>query len=316
MSVAGTASLSAARTWREAVSPRTGAHIAVVAALLLAVYWTPIRVILVARWISDANWSHGWLIPGFSLYFLYVQREALKRVVPRPSYLGALLLAIALAGNFLFAWVYIFGYLQAVTIVGAIVGVVLLLGGWPVLRLVWFPILFLLLAIPLPQGHYVALTQPLREMASSAGAMLLPMLVPGLHAEAQAVVIDYILPNGTTGQLNVEEACSGMRLMMAFVTLGLAMAYLGDRPPWQRLVMVGFCIPIAVACNTVRVTLTGWFTVTGHTELARGTPHQLLGIAMLLLALGLYALVGYVLSHLWIDADKTQATPAPVSDRP
>jgi exosortase len=99
----------------------------------------------------------------------------------------------------------------------------------------------------------------------------------------------------------VEEACSGMRLMMAFVTLGVAMAYLGDRPVWQRLVMVASCVPIAVACNAIRVTVTGLLHVYGRGELARGTPHQLLGFVMLAIALGLFSALGYVLSRLFIE---------------
>ncbi len=88
---------------------------------------------------------------------------------------------------------------------------------------------------------------------------------------------------------------------MAFVTLGVAMAYLGDRPTWQRLVMVFACVPIAIFCNTIRVTTTGLFFVYGHEDLARGTPHQLLGFAMLALALGSFSLLGYVLSHLFVE---------------
>ena len=129
----------------------------------------------------------------------------------------------------------------------------------------------------------------------------MPWFASGLYAEAQAVVIDYVMPGGARGQLNVEEACSGMRLMMAFVTLGVAMAYLGDRPAWQRLVMVAACLPIAVFCNAVRVTTTGLFFIYGHEELARGTPHQLLGFVMLAVALGLFSLLGYVLSRLFIE---------------
>lgn len=280
-------------------------QIAIVGALIAGVYWQTIRAVLVARWISDGNWSHGWLIPAFSLYFLYLRRDELVRVQARPTMLGAVVLMLSLTWFFVFSWVYPIAYLQALSIVGTVFGAVLLLGGWPVTRLTWFPILFLLLAIPLPQRQYFELTFPLRAWASTAAAALLPMFIPGLHTEAQAVVIDYIAPNGASGQLNVEEACSGMRLMMAFVTLGLAMSYLGDRALWQRLILVASCIPIAVVCNTVRVTLTGYFTITGREELAQGTPHQLLGIAMLLLALGLFAAIGYALDHLFVEGEES-----------
>jgi len=288
-----------------------GVRIVVVAVLVLLVYWGPIRHYLVARWIADGNWSHGWLIPLFSVYFLVIRREELALCTPRANYLGAVILAFSLTAYFWSAWRARMAYPQTLSIVGTIFGATLLLGGWSVMRIAWFPILFLLFAIPLPQSIYVELTRPLRELASTAAAAMMPLFIPGLHTEAQAVVIDYMRPGMAPGQLNVEEACSGMRLMMAFVTLGVAMAYLGDRPLWQRIIMVASCLPIAVLCNAVRVTTTGLLTITGHADYAQGTPHQLLGILMLLIALGCYSLIGYVLSHLFVEtADEADASPA------
>jgi len=290
------------------IHPAARVQIAIVTVLLIVVYWAPIRGLLVSRWINDGNWSHGFLIPVFSLYFLYMRRDAFSLVRASPNYLGAVILILALAMYFSFAWVIPMGYPQGVSIVVSIFGLTLLLGGWPVVRVAWFPIVFLLLAIPLPHRVYVELSRPLREWSSMAGATLMPVFMSGLHTQAQALVIDYLTPDGRTGQLNVEQACSGMRLLMSFLTIGLAMSYLGDRPMWQRWVMVACCIPIAVFCNTVRVTVTGLLTVAGRTDLAQGTPHQVLGIVMLGLALGLFWLLGYVLSNLWVDvADDTQS---------
>ena len=253
--------------------------------LLVLVYWGTIRSQLILRWLNEGDWSHGWLIPLFSLYFLATRREQLLRCRPKGSYAGAVVLVLSLAMNFASAWVYRMAYPQAVSIVGAIFGVTLLLGGWSVIRVAWFPICFLLFAIPLPQGLYVQLTMPLREIASSAAAAIMPWFTPGLYTEAQAVVIDYVMPGAPAGQLNVEEACSGMRLMTA----------------WQRIIMILSCVPIAVFCNTIRVTTTGLLYVHGHQDLARGTPHQLLGILMLMIALGLFLAIGYVLSRLFVE---------------
>ena len=298
-------------SWNGSISTVARIRIAVVAALVLAAYWGPIRHYLVARWLVDGNWSHGWLIPLFSVYFLVMRREDLARCVPRPNYLGAVILALSLAVYFWSAWRARMAYPQSLSLVGTIFGATLLLGGWSVMRVAWFPIAFLFFAIPLPKSLYVELTRPLRELASTAAAAVMPLLVPGLHTQAQAVVIDYVRPGMAPGQLNVEEACSGMRLMMAFVTLGVAMAYLGDRPLWQRVIMVASCLPIAVLCNAVRVTITGLLTITGHAEYAQGTPHQLLGMAMLLIALGCFSLIGYVLSHLFVEAaDEADAAAA------
>ncbi|UCE58676.1 MAG: exosortase/archaeosortase family protein [Phycisphaerales bacterium] len=301
MSASGPADATMPRSPGELILPTTWLRIAVVSALVLMVYWGPIRYTLIERWINDGNWSHGWLIPAFSCYFLWMHRKRLFSATIRPSYLGALVMVISLALYFASAWWFRMSYPQAVSIVGVILGATLLLGGWGLTKVAWFPILFLLLAVPLPQQTYVQVTQPMRAFASSGAALIMPVFAPGLYTEAQAVVIDYIVPGGARGQLNVEEACSGMRLMMAFVTLGVAMAYLGERPAWQRLVMVIACVPIAIFCNTLRVTATGLFFVYGHEDLARGTPHQLLGFVMLAVALGLFSLLGYVLSHLFIE---------------
>jgi exosortase len=228
--------------------------------------------------------------------------------------------------NFVFAWRFRMAYPQALSLVGAVFGLTLLFGGWSVMRVAWFPIAFLVLAVPFPDRYYVELSMPLRRWASTAAAALMPLLADGLHTEAQAVVIDYIAPGRPPGTLNVEEACSGMRLLMAFVTLGVAMAYLGERPWWQRAIMIAFCIPIALVCNTIRVTMTGLLYVYGDVspawlqtcgiasvrDLAQGTPHQMLGLLMLLIALGCYAVIGYVLSHLLVE-DNLDFGAAPAS---
>lgn len=280
----------------------------VVAALLVVAYWTPIRQIEL-RWRSDPNWSHGYLVPVFCLYFLWSRWDVLSRVMVRPSYLGALILTGSLGLFFAGSWWLRMTYPQTVSIVGAIFGTVLLMGGWAVIRLVWFPIVFLLFAIPVPYEQWVALTRPLQELSCSAAALIMPLLLPGLHTDAQSVVIDclYTFKNAQ-GELdfrrvplNVEEACSGLRLLMTFLALGTAMAWLDERPAWQRVLMVLSCLPIAMFCNFIRVTVTGLLTVTGNETLASGTPHMLLGIAMVGLAFGLFALFGNVLRHLFVE---------------
>lgn len=289
------------RSWNGLLPAPARIRIAVVVVLLFLVYWAPIRHTLIGRWLSDGNWSHGWLIPALSLYFLATKREELSRCRPRPSYLGAVVLALSLTAYFVSAWWLRMAYPQALSIVGAIFGLTLLLGGWSVMRVAWFPILFLLLAIPLPHSIFVELTMPQQKLASSVAAAVMPLFAPGLITESQAVVIDYVMPGLLPDSLNVDEACSGMRSIMAIVTLGVALAYLRDRPTWQRIIMVLFCVPIAIGCNTIRVTVTGLLYVHGHPEWAKGTAHQVLGILMFAIALGLFLLVGHVLSRLLVE---------------
>ncbi|MFQ5463874.1 MAG: exosortase/archaeosortase family protein [Phycisphaerae bacterium] len=282
----------------------------VLAALIILAYWDTIRGDLIGRWISDGNWSHSWLIPLFSVYLLYGRYDELRAARVEPGWTGTLVLAASLMLFFVAGWVLRIAYLQRVSLVGTILGTTLLMAGWSVLRIAFVPIGLLLLAIPLPAQLYIDLTTPLRELATTIAATVLPMFCPGLMVESQAVVIDYFLPGSPPGQLNVEEACSGMRLMMAFVTLGVVMAYLKNRPGWHRVVLVLSCLPIVVLCNSVRVTITGLLHIHGYLDWARGTPHQLLGISMLFLALGLFAVVGLVLDHLFVEPPEDDAPPS------
>ena len=296
--------LSSVIGWRGLV------QIAVIGALAIAAFWTPLRETVIQRWIDDGNWSHGWLVPLFSLYFLHTRREELARADVRPSFLG-LPIIIAFLGAYY--WTVLFlpiSYARPVCFVGVLFGATLFLGGWHIVRVAWFPLAFLLLAVPLPDSLYVDLTMPLRKISSVVAAQILSA-IPNLQTDISGVVIDYVYKN-THGSLNVEQACSGMRLMMSFVTLGVAMAYLGDRPTWQRIIMVLSCIPIAIICNIIRVTTTGILYVFKDQPIGqrldleswtRGTPHALIGLAMLPIALGLFALVGWILNNFFVEDD-------------
>jgi len=286
--------------WDDVLPPQSWVRIAVLTGLLTLAYGH-VLMGMVGKWLHDANWSHGWLVPLFSVFFLVTRRAQLLYCRPRTNWIGGVILVAALTLYFVSAWRLRMGYPQAVSLVVAIFGLTLLMGGWSVVRIAWFPIVFLLLAVPLPQSVYVDLTMPLRKFASQVSAVVMPWFAPGLHAEPQAVVIDYVMPGRGSGQLNVEEACSGMRSIMAFVTLGVAMAYLHERPTWQRIALLASCVPIAVLCNTIRVTITGLMYVYDRQELARGTPHELLGVAMFLVALGMYSALGYALSNFFVE---------------
>jgi exosortase len=194
-----------------------------------------------------------------------------------------------------------YGYLRSISVIGAIGAIVLFLGGWGLFKYTWLPVGFLVFAVPLPDRYYVALTMPMRKFAATIATALLN-LVKGLEATASGVVIDVIYKGQRLEPpLNVAEACSGMRLLMAFLALGVAMAYLHYRPVWQRLVLLASTIPIAVFCNIVRVTVTGFIYILIHPKYAQGIYHDLLGLAMLPLAFGLYGFIAWFMSSLFIE---------------
>jgi exosortase len=179
--------------------------------------------------------------------------------------------------------------------------VVLFLGGWRLVKYVWLPIAFLVFAVPVPVRYYVRLTMPMQKLAAGVAGGLLG-LVPELETNVEGVVIDVTYRGiELTPALDVAEACSGMRLLMAFLALGVAMAYLHYRPIWQRIVLLASTIPIAILCNVVRVTVTGFIYVLIHPKYTQDIYHSILGLAMLPLAFGLYGFLAWFMSSLFIE---------------
>ncbi|MBN1437062.1 MAG: exosortase/archaeosortase family protein [Sedimentisphaerales bacterium] len=261
------------------------------------------------RWTSDASESHGFLIPAFSLYFLYQDRLRWSQLKAKPSFWGLLLIFGSL---FMYAgFFYIgMGYPRQVSILGVLLGTILLLGGWRAFWLSLLPVLFLIFAMPLPARMYYQISMPMRELASAAATMILNVMPNIDWVEATGVVIHgtHLGADGAAEpfSLNVAEACSGMRLLQAFLALGVAMAYLEKRPIAHRVVLVCSTIPIAIFCNMLRVLLTGFIHIYIGADYATGTLHTLLGMAMLVVAFGLYGLLAWLMNNLFVDESETK----------
>jgi len=287
---------------------RLGVHnyikILIIAGLFCFLFRNDIEGI-VNRWLTDSSWSHGFLIPLFSLYFINQKREEILRCAAnnefRPNYLGLVLLVFAIL-FYPFNIVHLqYGYLRSIDMIATLGAIVLFLGGWILVKHTWLPVAFLVFAVPLPERYYRELTIPMRQWAATVAGGLLN-LVPELEAAANGVVIDVFYKGmPLEPPLDVAEACSGMRLLMAFLALGVAMAYLHYRPLWQRIILLVSTVPIAIFCNIVRVTVTGFIYVLIHPKYAQGIYHDMLGMAMLPLAFGLYGALAWFMSSLFID---------------
>jgi exosortase len=261
---------------------------------------------IIHRWQTDPSWSHGFLIPVFSLYFLSQHKKEILNVKFKSNYLGLFFLVCALIFYVFNVVQFRRGYLNPITLIASLGAIVLFLGGWKLVRYSWLPICYLFFAVPLPDRIYRSLTIPMRQWAASVAAVLLNM-VKDLEATANGVVIDVVYKGQPLEpSLDVAEACSGMRLLMAFLALGVAMAYLHYRPAWQRIVLLMMTIPIAILCNIVRVTVTGFIYVLIDPKYAQGIYHDFLGFGMLPLAFVFYGFLAWFLSSLFVEEDIVQ----------
>lgn len=266
-------------------------------------------------WRENLDWSHGFLILPFSLYLVHVRRGELARVPARPSWAGLPVLLAGIAGYFYAVWAKI-GYPQPLTMIPVIAGVVLLLAGPTVLARCAFPIGYLVLAMPPSDRLYKLITQPMQQGAATVAEFVLNLL-PGVVPVRSGINLEVF--DAVTGALRasftVAGACSGMRSLLAFLALGLAMAYFTPRPMWQRFAMAVLVLPVALFCNAIRVVITGILLTYKLADFASGTPHTLLGIGTFVLGMFIYSALLYIMDNFFVDdpdaiADKAHGSGA------
>ncbi|HMD53526.1 MAG TPA: exosortase/archaeosortase family protein [Phycisphaerae bacterium] len=262
---------------------------------------------LVSTWYRNPDFSHGFLIPVISAFFIYLQWQTLKELPVRNSLIGLTILIFAVASQVIFL---VHGQIQFshLSMLVVLFGLVLWLLGWDYLKILWLPICYLIFMINPPQALYVKLTTPLQYVAASAGVHMLPLF--GITAARDATVIR-ILVGSDWQKLNVAEACSGMHMLTAFFALAIALAYSTPRPVWQKIFLALCALPIAIFCNALRVTLTGVLYAYAGQEWAAGSTHENLGLLMLipamLMQLGAAGLIDILQKHLFIDDSSGQS---------
>lgn len=249
---------------------------------------------LVQVWRTNDQYSHGFLVPGFAIFLLWLRRERLDRSAVRPGLvIGSLLLALGiglrLAGVY---WYYL--WLDTIAIVPCVAGVCWLLGGWAAWRWAWPAILYLTFMIPLPYRLSTALSAPLQSLATTASTFVMQVIGLPALSEGNVIVLN-------EARLNVIEACSGLRMLVVFVALSTAMALLARRPLLDKLILLASAFPIAVVSNIIRITMTGILHETTSSETANAFFHDLGGWVMMPLGLLFLALEVKLLSHLFID---------------
>lgn len=226
-----------------------GVAAAIVASGILLAYW-PVITGLVDAWSNDDNYSHGFFIVPLAAFFAWERRHAFMKAPTRPSMLGLGLVAgslLMLVGGMLGAEFF----LSRVSLVGVIAGALLFLYGWPRVRVMLFPIAFLLLMIPLPAIIFNQIAFPLQLLASHMGEFTIDRLEIPILREGNVL----ILANHT---LEVAEACSGIRSLVSLFTLGIVFGYFSDDRPWMRAVIALSAIPLAIVTNGLRVASAGW----------------------------------------------------------
>ena len=266
-------------------------NLALMAALAAAigVMYAGVLTSLVRQWASDDNYSHGFFVVPLALYFAWARRDALRTAAVRPGLFGLILIvgsllvwAAGLLGSELF--------LTRVSLVGVIGGTVWFVWGQRHARILAFPILFLVLMIPLPSIIFNQIAFPLQLVASQVGetaiaAAGIPVLREGnvLHLPART--------------LEVAEACSGIRSLVSLLFMAIVLGYFTDLRTSGRVVLTLAAIPIAILANAARVAGTGLASEWIGPAAAEGFFHTFSGWLMFVVAFGALLLMQQLLSQ-------------------
>ena len=254
-----------------------------VLALLLALLYHGVAVKLVTDWYQLPDFSHGFLIPFFAVFLLWDKRHEIENTAIAPSWAGLWLVACGLFLLLLGTFVADL-FLQRSSFVLLMAGLVWTLLGRPMLGQVKFVLFVLLLAIPLPAILYNQITFPLQTLASKLASALLPLAGVPVLREGNVIQLPVM-------QLEVAEACSGIRSLMSLFTVAVIYGYFLERKNWRRVVLALSSLPIAVAANGARIFGTGLCVQYWDPQKAMGFFHEFSGWLMFLVSLGCLYLV-------------------------
>ena len=281
----------------------------VCAAALLALYIWQFGIFLRSQGIhathDTSDWGHTLVIPLIAGYFVYLNRE---RILERPfktTWIGLLPIAMGV-GVYALATVgpkpvrhfNIEGFGAWLTLFG----LVLLFCGWRAMLYLWFPLVYILVfGQKISDNLLTRVTFQMQDI-TARGAHFLLNLAVDVDRTGNTLFIFY---EGERKPLNIAEACSGMRMLMAFLALGVAMAYTGFKRFWQRAALIVMAVPTAIFVNVLRVVTLGALSL-ADSDFAAGDFHNFVGLVWLIPAFLIYLGFMAIIRHLVIEDASSQ----------
>jgi exosortase len=264
--------------------------------VIVATYWRTIWP-LWKDWQRDDNYSVGQLVPLAALYMVWHARNRLRDIDWRPCWWGIVPLLAAQGARY-YGLVAVFESAERYALVLTIVSVVLLVGGWERFKRLGWVMAFLFLMVPFPGKIHNFISNPLQSWATMGAVFFLEITGATVVRQGNVVLLENEMP------LAVAEACSGLRMLTAFIVVGATLAFLMRRSLWQKLVVTLSSIPVAIMCNMVRIFLTAWLYTRFDGEVAETFFHDFAGLLMMPLAVGILIGEIWLLGQIFVQEDE------------
>lgn len=271
----------------EAPQPKARNLLTVIPFAALLVIYLPALYDLVVDWYTDANYSHGFLVPVISGVLLWKKREKLaaaRRALDRRG----LIVIVAGLGLFIIANGAAEYCSLRLSFVLTLFGLTYYLFGREVMKLCWFEIFFLVFMIPIPYVIYYGLTFPMQTLAAKITAGALHFIGMGTIRQGNIIHI-------SGHSLEVAEACSGIRSLVSLLALGAIYAHVTQRRFTAQLVLFLSTVPIAVISNVFRVFVTSLLVYTVTDRITEEPLHSIMGLSVFVAAFVMLFTFGLVL---------------------
>lgn len=247
---------------------------------------------LLKRWGEQQELSHGYFLPVIAGWLIWARRDALRASLGKPVALGLAGVAVSaivlVLSELTVTSLMIFQHLAMILLCSSLA---LALGGWRVFWLTLLPVGFLLFMVPPPYWAITILSQQFQLWSSQLGVWMIELV--GIPVYLSGNIIDL-----GEYKLQVAEACSGLRYLFPFLSLGFLAAYLYKAPLWQRAIVFLSTIPITIVMNSFRVAVTGLLVQRFGPEHAEGFIHMFEGWVVFIMCLAMLFLVIALLSKL------------------
>ena len=261
---------------------------AIIVACLVLLYFSVLQG-LISDWIHMPDFSHGFLIPIVSFYFVFERRKELSVLNRSSNWIGLVLLlfgiVLLLLGNLATEY-----FTMRFSMLVVLAGIILFLLGKEFYKTLLFPLVFLVFMIPIPSVLMDRITFPMQIFASKVAASSLYLI--GIPALREGNVI--LLANTS---LEVAEACSGIRSLISLLALSVVFAYFSQKTTLKRVLLILSTFPIAIIANAARVTGTGILAHHYGDKVAQGFFHGFSGWILFVIAFVCLFLLGTVLSR-------------------
>jgi exosortase D (VPLPA-CTERM-specific) len=257
--------------------------------VILAAYYSVLRFLILHDWALE-DYSHCYLIPFVFLYLIWEKRKQLVETPSTASWLGFIPFVFGV-GLF---WLGELGgefFTMYISLWLVFVGLLWIHTGWQKIKIMAFPIVILLAMFPFPNFINTKLLLKLKLISSQIGVSLLQLY--GMSAYREGNVIDL----GFT-QLQVVDACSGLRYVLPLLILSLLLAHWFKAALWKRIVLVLSSIPLAVFVNSLRIALTGILYRSVGAQAAEGFFHDFSGWLIFIFTLGVLLIEMWILKKI------------------